>query len=133
VVALSNVVTGSVILSDWFRSALRGCPLGDAAASVMPGKSASAAEIVAGCLQDHDRAIITGTPSYGKGLVESVFPLSDGTGLALTTAFYYTPSGRSIQKPLASGQLTRAEAYPLKGLYKDGEDMSERFFRPLDS
>ncbi len=68
-------------------------------------KSASAAEIVAGSLQDHDRAVIVGTPSYGKGLVESVFPLSDGAGLALTTAFYYTPSGRSIQKPLTSGQL----------------------------
>ena len=68
-------------------------------------KSASASEIVAGSLQDHDRAIILGEPSYGKGLVEAVFPLSDGTGLALTTAFYYTPSGRSIQKPMASGQL----------------------------
>jgi carboxyl-terminal processing protease len=69
-------------------------------------KSASAAEIVAGALQDHDRAVIIGAPSYGKGLVESVFPLSDGAGLALTTAFYYTPSGRSIQKPLAGGQLS---------------------------
>jgi len=75
-------------------------------------KSASAAEIVAGCLQDHDRAVIVGTPSYGKGLVESVFPLSDGTGLALTTAFYYTPSGRSIQKPLSSGQLSAPDAGP---------------------
>jgi carboxyl-terminal processing protease len=68
-------------------------------------KSASAAEIVAGCLQDHDRAEIVGTPSFGKGLVETVYPLSDGAGLALTTAFYYTPSGRSIQKPLVTGQL----------------------------
>jgi len=68
-------------------------------------KSASAAEIVAGCLQDHDRAAIVGTPSFGKGLVETVYPLSDGAGLALTTAFYYTPSGRSIQKPLSSGQI----------------------------
>ncbi len=68
-------------------------------------KSASAAEIVAGALQDHDRAVVVGSPSYGKGLVETVYPLSDGAGLALTTAFYYTPSGRSIQRPLASGQL----------------------------
>jgi carboxyl-terminal processing protease len=68
-------------------------------------KTASAAEIVAGGLQDHDRAVIVGEPSYGKGLVETVFPLSDGAGLALTTAFYYTPSGRSIQKPMPSGQL----------------------------
>jgi carboxyl-terminal processing protease len=68
-------------------------------------KSASAAEIVAGALQDHDRAVVVGSPSYGKGLVETVYPLSDGAGLALTTAFYYPPSGRSIQRPLASGQL----------------------------
>jgi carboxyl-terminal processing protease len=64
------------------------------------GKSASASEIVSGALQDHDRAAIVGEPSFGKGLVESVFPLSSSTGLALTTALYYTPSGRSIQKPL---------------------------------
>ncbi len=75
-------------------------------AVLMNEKSASASEIVAGALQDHDRATILGSPSYGKGLVETVFPLSDGAGLALTTAFYYTPSGRSIQRPLASGQLS---------------------------
>ena len=74
-------------------------------ALLMNGKSASAAEILAGALQDHDRATIIGEPSYGKGIVQSVFPLSQNTGMALTVAFYYTPSGRSIQKPLASGSL----------------------------
>ncbi len=69
-------------------------------AVLINGKSASASEIVSGALQDHDRAAIVGEPSYGKGLVESVFPLSNSTGIALTTALYYTPSGRSIQKPL---------------------------------
>lgn len=68
-------------------------------------KTASAAEIVTGALQDHDRAVVIGVPSYGKGLVQTVMPLSGNTGLALTTAFYYTPSGRSIQKPLQTGQL----------------------------
>lgn len=73
-------------------------------------KTASAAEIVTGALQDHDRAVVLGVPSYGKGLVQTVMPLSNNTGLALTTAFYYTPSGRSIQKPLQTGQLEFAKS-----------------------
>ena len=68
-------------------------------------KTASASEILSGALQDHDRAVIVGEPSFGKGLVQNVISLSGNTALALTTAFYYTPSGRSIQKPLPSGHL----------------------------
>lgn len=60
--------------------------------------TASAAEIVSGALQDHDRAIIAGETTFGKGLVQTVYPLSEDTGLALTTYHYYTPSGRLIQR-----------------------------------
>ena len=77
-------------------------------AVLVNAKSASASEIVSGSLQDHDRAVILGEPSYGKGLVQQVYTLSSNSGLALTTAFYYTPSGRSIQKPLSGGQLDAA-------------------------
>jgi len=60
--------------------------------------TASAAEIVSGALQDHDRALVAGETTFGKGLVQTVYPLSDNTGLALTTYRYYTPSGRLIQR-----------------------------------
>jgi len=64
--------------------------------------SASAAEIVAGALQDHDRAWVLGDNTFGKGLVQTVYPLSENTGLALTTAKYYTPSDRLIQRDYSS-------------------------------
>jgi carboxyl-terminal processing protease len=89
-------------------------PYGCKLAILINGKSASATEIVSGALQDHDRATIVGETSFGKGLVQSVFPLNEGTGLALTTALYYTPSGRSIQKPLDASrfELGGATAHP---------------------
>ena len=67
--------------------------------------SASAAEIVTGALQDHDRAWVVGDNTFGKGLVQTVFPLMENTGLALTTAKYYTPSGRLIQRDYSSGSF----------------------------
>ncbi len=60
--------------------------------------TASAAEIVSGAIQDHDRGLVVGENTFGKGLVQTVYPLSENTGLALTTAKYYTPSGRLIQR-----------------------------------
>lgn len=83
-------------------------------AIVVNAKSASASEIIAGSMQDHKRGIVVGEPTFGKGLVQSVYPLSQGTGLALTTAFYYTPEGRSIQRHL-EGQLDRATTRDGKG------------------
>jgi carboxyl-terminal processing protease len=65
--------------------------------------SASASEIVAGASQDHDRGLIIGEPSFGKGLVQTIYPLTGGVGLTLTTARYYTPSGRLIQRDYSNG------------------------------
>ncbi len=67
--------------------------------------SASASEIVAGAIQDHDRALIIGQPSFGKGLVQTIYPISGGTGLTLTTARYLTPSGRLIQRDYSNGSV----------------------------
>jgi len=67
--------------------------------------TASAAEIVAGAIQDHDRGLILGETTFGKGLVQTVYPLSENTGLALTTAKYYTPSGRLIQRDYSNVSL----------------------------
>ncbi|HUV69311.1 MAG TPA: S41 family peptidase [Terracidiphilus sp.] len=79
--------------------------------------TASAAEIVSGALQDHDRALIVGETTFGKGLVQTVYNLSENTGLALTTYHYYTPSGRLIQRNYAGVSLydyyyNRAGALP---------------------
>jgi len=84
---------------------------------LIDGKSASASEILTGALQDHDRATVLGEPSYGKGLVQNVYPLANGTGVALTIAFYYTPSGRSIQHPLHGGTLDTTTS-GFSGTYK---------------
>lgn len=85
--------------------------------------SASAAEIVAGALQDHDRAYIFGDNTFGKGLVQTVFPLSENTGLALTTAKYYTPSGRLIQRDYGSGSFYEYYFNRKEGPQKDTTDV----------
>jgi carboxyl-terminal processing protease len=72
---------------------------------MIDGGSASASEIVAGAIQDHDRGLIVGESSFGKGLVQHIFPLQNGGGLILTIAHYYTPSGRLIQRDYSNGSL----------------------------
>ncbi len=85
--------------------------------------TASAAEVLAAALQEHDRAVIAGEPTYGKGVVQTVMNLSEDTGLALTTGQYFTPSGRSIQRPLPGTALAATEA---------GLDPAPRQFRTDD-
>ncbi len=104
------------------------------------GGSASASEIVAGALQDHKRAVIVGQPSFGKGSVQTILPMQGGTALKLTTALYYTPSGRSIQAEgivpdikLESIKLAKAEhslkmlkEADLAGHLENGKDNSQK-------
>ena len=90
---------GRSVDSRFTRSAHRGDILDGAAMAVLVNKgSASASEIVAGALQDHNRALIVGTETFGKGLVQTVVPLSKGRAIKLTTSRYYTPSGDSIHE-----------------------------------
>jgi carboxyl-terminal processing protease len=96
-------------------------------------QSASASEIVAGAIQDHDRGLVVGESSFGKGMVQTVYPLAEKTGLALTTAFFHTPSGRLIQRKFAGLSLYDYYYYRDEGQKDDAENKLPRQTRVTDS
>jgi len=95
------------------------------------GGSASASEIVAGAIQDYDRGVIVGTDSFGKGLVQRVFDLPFGTGMTLTTARYYTPYGRSLQRDYSNGSIY--DYYTHNGEEEDSNGTTEAKPKPAGS
>ena len=92
--------------------------------------SASASEIVAGALQDHKRALVVGTKSFGKGSVQSILPMNNGTAIKLTTARYFTPNGRSIQAKGIDPDIVVEDGF--SGLMSREADLSNRLSNPED-
>lgn len=108
---------------------LKGMPL----AVLINAGSASSSEIVAGALQDQKRAIIVGTKSFGKGSVQTVIPLSNGGAMKLTTALYYTPNGRSIQKLGIEPDIEIEQAVDLKLIDESSRLRESDFKKALEN
>jgi carboxyl-terminal processing protease len=122
---------GSKYDADYYAKTKGDFETGDLIVLINEG-SASASEILAGALQDHDRALIVGRRSFGKGLVQVPIPLSDGSELRLTISRYYTPSGRSIQKPY-DPDATEDYEQDMANRYKHGEFFSQDSIKFNDS
>ncbi len=121
---------------SYFRAASNNPDLKGRIVVLVNEYSASASEILSGALQDNDRGVIIGRRTFGKGLVQRPFPFSDGSMIRLTTAHYYTPSGRTIQKPYEKGKGADYQQ-DIKNRYEHGEfysldstkiDKSQKFF-----
>ncbi|MFB6356908.1 MAG: S41 family peptidase, partial [bacterium] len=94
-------------------------------AVLVNGGSASGSEIVTGALKDHDRAVVMGDTTFGKGLVQSVYQLEDGSALALTTAYYYTPDGHQIQDKGIPPHIRVKQSFPDTSVRRDIIDISQ--------
>lgn len=95
--------------------------------------TASAAEIIAGALQDHDRAVVVGAPTFGKGLVQTLFPLGEGVALKLTTAKWFTPSGRTIQRDVKNEEEQALLAAGEPGGQKASDSLGGELPLPRDT
>ncbi len=125
---------GSVMSRD--LQAETGAPDNSPVVVLIDKNSASASEIVAGAIQDHDRGLIVGENSFGKGLVQTIIPLPGGYGLTLTTARYYTPSGRLIQRDYSNNSAydyfyKRAGIEPLDDAKKNNKQWLTDLRRPV--